>query len=333
MLQSTFHPAGVDLSKLSFLVTGGAGFIGSHLVEYLIKNKAGKVVVIDNLSTGNINNIQFAFESDNFQFIEGDICDLTIVENGIKNVDYVLHQAALGSVPRSVNNPIATNKNNIDGFLNVLWAAKEHQVKRMVYASSSSVFGDSKIHPKVEENIGIPLSPYAVTKRVNELYAKVFSDLYGLGVIGLRYFNIFGQRQHPTGAYAAAIPLFISALMKGEKPIIFGDGKQTRDFTFVENAVQANIKALFVEDKNALGEVFNIAFGEEISLLDLLDELKSQMNLDIIPLHKEERTGDVKHSLASTDKAFNTLGYKPNIGLKQGLEQTIEWYKSAHSEM
>ncbi|NQX99447.1 MAG: NAD-dependent epimerase/dehydratase family protein, partial [Flavobacteriales bacterium] len=245
MYDTPFHTQ--DISKSTFLITGGAGFIGSNIVEYLMKYNAGKIVVLDNLSNGYLSNIEQFINQSNFKFIEGDITDLETCKSAMNGIDYISHQAALGSVPRSIENPLATHQANATGFLNVLTAAKDSNVKRIVFASSSSVYGDSKELPKIEENIGRQLSPYAVSKHTKELYAKVFADVYGLDVIGLRYFNIFGPNQNPSGPYAAAIPLFMDAILKNESPYINGDGEQSRDFTFVENAVQANIKALFSE--------------------------------------------------------------------------------------
>ena len=258
---------------------------------------------------------------------EGDICDEETCVKACKNIDYVFHQAALGSVPRSIKNPIATNKSNIDGFVNMLFSAKESGVKRVVFASSSSVYGDSPILPKKEDQIGRPLSPYAVTKLVNELYCDVFSRTYGMEIIGLRYFNIFGPRQNPSGAYAAAIPLFIDALMKGESPFINGDGSQSRDFTFVENAVEANVKAMFAGKKEALNQVFNIAVAEQTTINELFFILKEGSGSDIMPKYREERQGDVKHSLADITKARDLIDYDPKVKIKEGLNVTLNWFK------
>lgn len=325
MYQTVFHNQ--DITKLTFLITGGAGFIGSNIVEYLLSHNAGKVIVLDNFKTGFQHNIQPYFEKPNFEFIEGDICKFYDCQRACKGVDYVIHQAALGSVPRSIENPIATNDANVGGFLNILVAAKDAGVKRVVYASSSSVFGDSKILPKVEDNIGKPLSPYAVTKLVNELYADVFYKTYGLEIIGLRYFNIFGPRQNPSGPYAAAIPLFMDALINNRSPFINGDGEQTRDFTFVENAVQANIKACFTPHKEALGGVFNIAVGERTSIKELFYNLKEISNSNIEPTYREERAGDVRDSLADISKAQKLLEYNPTVKFKEGLSYTFQWFK------
>lgn len=325
MYNTPYHSA--DLSKYSFLITGGAGFIGSNIVEYLLKFGAGKVRVLDNLATGFRDNVELFKTYQNFEFINGDITSLEDCLSACKGIDFVSHQAALGSVPRSINNPIATNEVNINGFLNILVAARDEKVQRIVYASSSSVYGDSKILPKTEPVIGKPLSPYAVTKLVDELYADVFSKIYGMNIIGLRYFNIFGPRQTPDGAYAAAIPLFISAIINNEAPRINGDGEQTRDFTFVENAVQANIKALFAEKEEALGAVFNIAYGERISLNKLMTMLNKVSNSTIQPVYGEERAGDVRDSLADISKAKALLGYEPTVRTEEGLVRTFEWLR------
>lgn len=325
MYGSPFHTA--DLSKHSFLVTGGAGFIGSNIAEYLVKYKAGQVVVLDNLSTGFKENIKSFLPLANFKFIEGDICDLGTCKAACEGIDFVFHQAALGSVPRSIENPIATHNANASGFLSVLAAAKNKKVKRIVYASSSSVYGDSPDSPKREEKTGKPLSPYAVSKLVNEFYADIFSRTYHMEIIGLRYFNIFGPRQNPKGEYAAAIPLFIDGLLNNKPVFINSDGRQSRDFTFVENAVQANIKAMFCENKNALGQVFNIAVGEAISVNELFQALKKISGSSLDPQYREERKGDVKNSLADITKARTLLGYEPSVKAEEGLRRTVEWFR------
>ncbi len=325
MYETAFHSK--DISGLSFLVTGGAGFIGSNIVEYLVKYGAGKIRVLDNLATGFLENLKPYFEYEGFEFMEGDICDEETCIKACKGIDYVFHQAALGSVPRSIKNPIATNSANIDGFLNMLCAAKDSGIKRFVFASSSSVYGDSPVLPKKEDQIGRPLSPYAVTKLVNELYCDVFSRTYGLEIIGLRYFNIFGPRQNPSGPYAAAIPLFIDAIMKGEAPYINGDGNQSRDFTFVENAVQANVRAMFADNKAALNQIFNIAVGEQTTINELFFTLKDFSGSDIKPNYRDERLGDVKHSLADISKARELIGYDPQVKINKGLEITLKWFK------
>ncbi|NNM07738.1 MAG: NAD-dependent epimerase/dehydratase family protein, partial [Flavobacteriaceae bacterium] len=283
MYNTPYHTK--DLSQLNFLITGGAGFIGSNLVEYLLKNGAKKVRVLDNLATGSRSNLDEFEDHPAFEFIEGDIRDLAICKKAMEGIDFVSHQAALGSVPRSISDPITSNEVNVSGFLNMLVAQKEsNSVKRLVYAASSSTYGDSKTLPKVEDKIGKPISPYAVTKLVNEIYADVFYKTYGTRTIGLRYFNVFGPKQSPKGAYAAVIPLFMQALKDGKSPTINGDGGQTRDFTYVENAVQANVKAFFASEE-ADNEVFNIAFGERISLNELWKDLQETSGIQIEAIH------------------------------------------------
>lgn len=326
MYETPFHTN--DLSKYSFLVTGGAGFIGSNIVEYLLKYNAQKVIVLDNLATGFEGNIRPFFSLPNFRFINGDICNLNDCKQACDGVDFVFHQAALGSVPRSIENPIATHNANASGFLSVLVAAKNAKVKRIVYASSSSVYGDSQESPKKEEKIGKPLSPYAVSKLVNEFYADIFVRTYNMEIIGLRYFNIFGPRQNPKGAYAAAIPLFIDGLLNNTPVYINGDGEQSRDFTFVENAVQGNIKAMFCKNREAIGAVCNIALGEKISVNDLFFALKKITGSSLNPTHREERRGDVKNSLADITRAKNMLGYNPTTRVDEGLEVTVNWFRS-----
>ena len=322
MYNNKYHSQ--DLSSYTFLITGGAGFIGSNLVEYLLKFGAKKVRVLDDFSNGHRKNLTQFKDNSSFELIEGDIRDLQTCIDAMKDIDYVSHQAALGSVPRSINDPITTNQVNNSGFLNMLVALKEsNTVKRMVYAASSSTYGDSKALPKVEENIGKPLSPYAVTKYVNELYADVFAKTYNTDVIGLRYFNIFGPKQSPDGAYAAVIPLFMQALQDNKKPTINGDGEQTRDFTFVENAIQANIKGFFAS-KDAANEVFNIACGERISVNYLWHSLNDAAHKTIEPIYGPSRQGDVRDSLADISKAQNLLGYNPQFTVKEGLK--ITWH-------
>lgn len=313
-----------DLSKHAFLITGGAGFIGSNLVAYLLENNAKKVRVLDNLATGFMKNLEQFQNNPRFEFLEGDIRDLETCKNAMEGMDYVSHQAALGSVPRSINDPLTSNEVNVTGFLNMLVAQKESDtVKRMVYAASSSTYGDSKNLPKVEDTIGKPLSPYAVTKLVNELYADVFFKTYGTQTIGLRYFNVFGPNQSPTGAYAAVIPLFMQALKDEKAPTINGDGEQTRDFTFVQNAVQANVRAFFAKEE-AINQVFNVAFGERISLNTLWKELKSISGKEVKANYGPPRKGDVRDSLANIDKARKLLGYDPLFSVKDGLKLTWE---------
>lgn len=326
MYSSPFHT--IDLSNQTFLVTGGAGFIGSNIVEYLLKYNAKKVIVLDNLATGFEENLKPYLSLQNFQFIKGDICNIDDCNKACIGVDYVFHQAALGSVPRSIKNPIATHNVNATGFINVLLAARDANVKRVVYASSSSVYGDSKILPKVENQIGKQLSPYAVSKMTNELYGEIFAKTYNMEIIGLRYFNIFGPRQNPQGEYAAAIPLFINALLNNTAPAINGDGEQTRDFTFVSNAVQANIKAMFVQNIKTDGEVFNIAVGERVSLNQLIEILKKLIEKNIQQIYREERSGDIRDSLADISKAKNILNYQPHIKIEEGLKYTLNWFKT-----
>ncbi|PRY13278.1 UDP-N-acetylglucosamine 4-epimerase [Pontibacter ummariensis] len=323
MYETPYHTE--DLSQYSFLVTGGAGFIGSNLVEYLLKYKAGKVRVLDNFSTGSAANLEAFKENPAFELVEGDVRDLQACRDALAGIDYVSHQAALGSVPRSINDPIATNEANVSGHLNMLVAARDAGVKRMVYAASSSTYGDHPGLPKVEEEIGNPLSPYAVTKYVNELYGSVFSRTYGFHTIGLRYFNVFGPRQNPQGPYAAVIPLFIEAALKKEAPFINGDGETSRDFTFVENAVQANVKAMLAANITQ-HEVVNIAFGERTTLNELWGEISSLAGVDIEPVYREERKGDVKHSLANVSKAKELVGYRPEFSVREGLRIAVEWY-------
>jgi UDP-N-acetylglucosamine 4-epimerase len=329
MYKTNFHQE--DISNTSFLVTGGAGFIGSNIVNYLLTFGAKKVRVIDNLSNSSGENLDPFLKLPNFEFIKGDISNYEDCLRVTEGIDYISNQAALGSVPRSLANPIATNNANVVGFLNMITAARENKVKRIVYASSSSVYGDSQKLPKIEEEIGSPLSPYAVSKYTNELYAKVSHLSYGQEIIGLRYFNIFGPNQSPDGAYAAVIPLFIEALLKNQSPFINGDGKQSRDFTYIENAVQANIRALFTKNEKALGEVFNVAVGEKFSLVDLFELIKSGTGATISAVHREERAGDVKNSLADISKAKNLLGFQPQVRFKEGIERTIQWFKQKHN--
>ncbi len=326
MYRNIYHTA--ELRNKKFLVTGGAGFIGSNIVEYLIKNNAGYVRVLDNLSTGHLSNIEKFVNLDNFDFINGDIRNLDHCKQAINDIDFVFHEAALGSVPRSIADPIITNDVNINGFLNMLVAIKENNhVKRMVYAASSSTYGDHEALPKMEDKIGNPLSPYAVTKYVNELYAQVFSKTYGIETIGLRYFNVFGQRQDPNGAYAAVIPLFVKAILNDDCVYINGDGSQSRDFTYIENVVQANIKAMFVDTKEAVNQVYNVAFGERTSINNMVEILANIEGKKINKIHREIRIGDVKHSLADITKANNLLDYRPLFSFNEGLVETYNYYK------
>lgn len=320
MYDNPFHKE--NLNEYSFLVTGGAGFIGSHLVEYLLKYKAGKIVVLDSLATGRMQNVDLFKNHPNYQFIKGDITDLEVCRSACKNIDVVLHQAALGSVPRSFIEPERTNASNIGGTLNMMIAAKDNKIKRFVYASSSSVYGDNNELPKIEERIGNPLSPYAVSKRTNELYAHVFASGYGFKAVGLRYFNVFGPRQDPNGPYAAVIPRFIHAIQTGVPVTIHGDGMQTRDFTFVENAVQANIKAAFATEA-ALNQVYNVAVGEKFSINDVYTGISELLNNAKPPQYVETRAGDIRQSLADISKIKRLLNYSPSVTFYEGLKITV----------
>ena len=321
----------INFSDKKILVTGGAGFIGSNLCEVLL-SKDNKVVCLDNFATGKRKNIAEFLEDPNFTLIEGDIRELDDCLNAAKDVDYVLHQAALGSVPRSINDPITSNDVNVSGFLNMLVAARDNGVKRFVFAASSSTYGDSQSMPKIEDIIGKPLSPYAITKYVNELYADIFSKTYGLETIGLRYFNVFGRKQDPNGAYAAVIPKFVSQLMKGESPVINGDGSYSRDFTYIDNVIQANILSLITQDKKAINTVYNVAYGERNTLNDLMKYLKQYLSkfdteiLNVNVINGPNRAGDVPHSHASVDKAKELLNYNPQFTLQQGLKEAVKWY-------
>lgn len=318
---------------IKVLVTGGAGFIGSNLCEYLLAH-GYEVVCLDNFATGKIENL-FPLLSqypDRFKLIVGDIRKLSDCQKAVEGVDYVLHEAALGSVPRSIKDPLTTNETNISGFLNMLIAARDAKVKRFIYAASSSTYGDSKSLPKVEDVIGKPLSPYAITKYVNELYADVFSRTYEMECIGLRYFNVFGRRQDPFGAYAAVIPLFVKKLMAHESPIINGDGEYSRDFTYIDNVIQMNMLAMTTTNPVAVNQVYNTAFGERTTLNQLVDYLKEFLsdfdseiaNVEI--LHGPNRVGDIPHSLACIDKAKTLLNYHPQYSMRDGLKEAVKWY-------
>lgn len=321
MYENKYHD--IDLQNTNVLVTGGAGFIGSNIVEYLVKYNIGKVRILDNFSTGFKSNIENFLGLVNVELVEGDIRDLNVCQKACEGIDYVLHQAALGSVPRSINDPITTNEVNITGFLNMLVAVKDQKVKRMVYAASSSTYGDSKELPKVEDRIGKPLSPYAVTKYVNELYADVFAKTYNIETIGLRYFNVFGPKQSPNGEYAAVIPLFIKAVKEGKPAYINGDGEQTRDFTFVENAVQANIKAMLAINKEAVNEVYNVACGERTSLNELWQMINKLSGKEIEAIYRQNRAGDIMDSLANVKKIKAKLGYRVENKIYDGLIKLI----------
>ena len=320
-----------EFTNQTILVTGGAGFIGSNLCEALL-NKNNKVVCLDNFATGKRENIKEFLENSNFTLIEGDIRKLEDCLKATKDIDYVLHQAALGSVPRSIKDPITSNEVNVTGFLNMLVAARDNDIKRFVYAASSSTYGDSETLPKVEDKIGTPLSPYAITKYVNELYAANFSKIYGLETIGLRYFNVFGRKQDPNSTYAAVIPKFVSLLMNGESPVINGDGNYSRDFTYIDNVIQANLLSLTTTNNKAINTVYNVAYGDRKTLNDLMQYLKeylSKFDAEISKIkvtYGPKRVGDVPHSQASIDKAKKYLNYNPKYSLQNGLEKAIKWY-------
>ena len=319
--------------KVKILITGGAGFIGSNLCEYFL-SKEYEVVCLDNFATGHQHNLSSIINNKNFTLIEGDIRNLSDCHKAVNGVTYVLHQAALGSVPRSINDPITTNDVNVSGFLNMLVASRDAKVKRFVYAASSSTYGDSESLPKVEETIGKPLSPYAITKYINELYAEIFSKSYGLETIGLRYFNVFGRKQDPNGAYAAVIPKFVMQLMAHESPVINGDGNFSRDFTYIDNVIQMNELAMQTTNTEAINTVYNTAFGDRTTLNDLVKYLKESLSkydaaIANIPIvHGPNRAGDIPHSLASIDKAKKLLNYKPLFSMQNGLDEAVKWYWS-----
>ena len=318
-------------NKHTILITGGAGFIGSNLCEYFLA-KEYKVICLDNFATGHKHNLKAFINDTNFHLIEGDIRNLEDCQNAVQGVNYVLHQAALGSVPRSIIDPITTNDVNVSGFLNMLVASRDAKVKRFVYAASSSTYGDSVGLPKVEEVIGKPLSPYAITKYVNELYAEIFSRTYGLETIGLRYFNVFGRKQDPNGAYAAVIPKFVMQLMQLESPKINGDGNYSRDFTYIDNVMQMNELAMTTTNLEAINTVYNTAYGDRNTLNNLVDYLKkflSQYDPKIANVAVEygpNRVGDIPHSLASIEKAKTLLGYNPQFSMEEGLKEAVKWY-------
>ena len=321
----------VNIYNKKILVTGGAGFIGSNLCEELLR-LGNEVVCFDNFATGKKDNIIEFLENPNFTFIKGDIRKLENCLKATKDIDYVLHQAALGSVPRSIKDPITSNEVNVSGFLNMLVASRDNGVKRFVYAASSSTYGDSESMPKVEDVIGKPLSPYAITKYVNELYADIFSKTYGLETIGLRYFNVFGRKQDPNGAYAAVIPKFVSQLMNGESPMINGDGNFSRDFTYIDNVIQANLLSLVTTNEKAINTVYNVAYGDRNTLNDLMKYLKEYLSefdskiSTIEVIYGPTRPGDIPHSHASIAKAKDNLNYNPEFSLQQGLKEAVKWY-------
>ncbi len=316
---------------MRILITGGAGFIGSNLCEYFL-SKGNQVVCIDNFATGYRHNIAPFLENKNFTLLEGDIRNLEDCQKATERVDYVLHQAALGSVPRSLKDPITTNEVNVSGFLNMLIAARDAKVKRFIYAASSSTYGDSQDLPKVEDVIGKPLSPYAITKYVNELYADIFSKTYGLETIGLRYFNVFGRKQDPNGAYAAVIPKFVMQFMNYESPVINGDGNYSRDFTYIDNVIQMNELAMTATNPKALNAIYNTAFGDRTTLTQLVEMLKDYLSVfdpkiaNVAVLHGPSRAGDIPHSLASIEKAKRLLGYNPQFSIQEGLKEAVAWY-------
>jgi UDP-N-acetylglucosamine 4-epimerase len=321
----------INLTGKKIVVTGGAGFIGANLCEALLEKK-NVVICLDNFATGKRENLTQLLKNPNFTLIEGDIRNFEDCIKATTGVDYVLHQAALGSVPRSIKDPITSNDVNVGGFLNMLVASKDNGVKRFVYAASSSTYGDSESMPKVEAIIGKPLSPYAVTKYVNELYADVFSKTYGLETIGLRYFNVFGRKQDPNGVYAAVIPKFVSQLMAGESPVINGDGNYSRDFTYIDNVIQANLLSLVTTNEKAINTVYNVAYGDRNTLKDLMGYLKEYLSefdakiANVAVKHGPNRVGDIPHSHASVDKAKHMLNYNPQFSLQQGLKLAVQWY-------
>nr|WP_288836958.1 SDR family oxidoreductase [uncultured Flavobacterium sp.] len=320
-----------EITKYTILITGGAGFIGSNLCEYFL-SKGNKVICLDNFATGHRHNLKACIDNPDFLLIEGDIRNFEDCKKAVQGVDYVLHQAALGSVPRSINDPITTNDVNVSGFLNMLQAATEAKVKRFVYAASSSTYGDSVGLPKVEDVIGKPLSPYAITKYVNELYAEIFSKTYGIETVGLRYFNVFGRKQDPNGAYAAVIPKFVMQLMNHESITINGDGNYSRDFTYIDNVIQMNELAISTDKIEAVNTVYNTAYGDRNTLNDLVGYLKQYLSVydakiaDVTVVHGPNRAGDIPHSLASIDKAKELLGYNPQYSLQEGLRIAVDWY-------
>lgn len=328
-MDNLFHSS--DLSSHQFLVTGGAGFIGSHIAEYLLKQGAAKVRVLDNMVNGKETNLTILRQYAAFEFIEGDIRNPETCQQACAGIDFVSHQAALGSVPRSIKEPVYFNDVNVGGFVHMLKAAVDNQVKQLVYASSSSVYGDEPTLPKKEERIGNCLSPYAATKKTNELYAQVFADVYGLKIMGFRYFNIFGPRQDPDGPYAAVIPLFVKGIMKNQPVYINGDGEQTRDFTFVDNAVQVNIKGMLTTNSGALNKVYNVAIGENYSVNHLFDACRRQLGIDASPVHRDPRAGDIRNSLADISLAKQLLGYQPSKRFDEGLRETIDYFRQTYS--
>ena len=325
----TFHTK--NISQYNFLITGGAGFIGGHIAEYLLKNGAAKVRVLDNMVNGFEKNINILRQYPAFEFMEGDIRNGETCQKACAGIDYVSHQAALGSVPRSIKEPVYFNEVNVGGFVNMLKAAVDNKVLQFVYASSSSVYGDEPTLPKQENRIGNCLSPYAATKKINELYAQIFADVYGLKILGFRYFNIFGSRQDPDGPYAAVIPLFVKGILNRTPVYINGDGEQTRDFTFVDNAVQVNIKGMLTDNINALKQVYNVAVGEKFTVNYLYNACRQQLNSDWQATYREPRAGDIRDSLADISLAKELLEYQPTKKFEDGLVETIEYFKNIYS--
>lgn len=310
-----------------FLITGGCGFIGSNIVEYLLENNASFVRVIDNLSTGNKRNIEHLLDKyANFEFMYGDITNIEVCRKSVSGIDIICHQAALGSVPRSIIDPLSSHLSNVNGFLNILISAKEAGIKRVVYASSSSVYGDHPVLPKVEENTGNLLSPYAATKKIDEIYGAVFTRCYEMECIGLRYFNVFGRRQDPNGAYAAVIPKFINLMKNGKSPTINGDGNYSRDFTYIDNVIQANVLAMTTTNTESYGEAFNIGVEGQTTIYELFRIIKDELKLDMEPIFGPNRSGDIPHSNADISKARKILNYNPQILFKEGIIRTISYY-------
>ncbi len=316
------------ISKSRFFVSGGAGFIGSNLCEYLVSNQAKNVICFDNLVNGKISNIQNLIGSPNFEFINGDITNYQFLKSKIVNIDFVLHQAAWGSVPKSITYPLDYTTNNILGTHNIFDVARLNGVKKVVYASSSSVYGDHPSLPKIEGFEGNLLSPYALSKKVNEVYGKLYWDIYKLPTIGLRYFNVFGKRQNPDGDYAAIIPKFIKLIMNNHSPEVFGDGNQSRDFTFIDNVIQANINACFFGNNDCYGKVYNVAYGKSITINEVFNTIKNELNSNVHIIYKNSRFGDIKHSLADISNAKKAFNYNPKISFLEGLKISINWYKN-----
>ncbi len=328
-MENNFHAK--DLASIDFLVTGGAGFIGSHISEYLLKNGARKVRVLDNMANGFDTNLAVLRQYPAFEFMEGDIRNENTCQQACQGIQYVSHQAAVGSVPRSIKEPVYFNEVNVGGFVNMLKAAVDNKIEQFVYASSSSVYGDEPTLPKVENRVGNCLSPYAATKKTNELYAQIFADVYQLKIMGFRYFNIFGPRQDPDGAYAAVIPLFVKGIMKQQPVFINGDGEQTRDFTFVDNAVQVNIKGMLTDNAAAFNKVYNVAVGENFSVNYLFSACREYLGSNFEATYREPRAGDIRNSLADISRAKNLLGYEPTKNFEDGLKDTINFFKQLYS--